>query len=315
VYSLLRAELPALAERCPSPKNLLNSISSQVDQRSPFFGRDGVREGGMLRKRQAGQAVGRLVFRYQGVPESGILSGKIFVIEPQNGAGSRKSQAGVEGALTGMSSMKPKLRLIGAFAALGTLALAVSCRGFFQNPTLSSIAVTPPSPTIETGKTNNTVQMAAFGTYNDGSTGNPSVSWSISPGDGSIATISSGGLVTSVAVGTATVTATAKQNPTITGTQTVTVTECVQSIALDKTSGTISTNNPSLQINANATLCGGGNNNVNSIATWTSSNTSLATVSAGLVTMVAGNTTAGTITITATIGSVTSNIATINVTP
>ena len=59
---------------------------------------------------------------------------------------------------------------MGGFVVLGTFkALAASCTGFFVNPTLSSIAVGPASPTIETGNTNNTVQMTVFGTNSDGS--------------------------------------------------------------------------------------------------------------------------------------------------
>jgi hypothetical protein len=54
---------------------------------------------------------------------------------------------------------------------------------------------------------------------------------------------------------------------------------------------------------------------VTDVATWTSSNTSLATVSAGAVLEVAGLTTGGTVTITAAIGNVTSNAVTITVTP
>src|ERR1700722_400945 len=102
---------------------------------------------------------------------------------------------------------KRKLGLIGAFGLLALIAITVSRTGFFVNPTISSLAVGPASPTIETGTTNNTVQMTVFGTNSDGSTqNNPSVSWSATPT--STATISSTGLVTSVAVGTATVTAT-----------------------------------------------------------------------------------------------------------
>lgn len=218
-----------------------------------------------------------------------------------------------------MSSKKSQLRLIGAFAALATLALAVSCRGFFVKPTISSISVTPANQTIFVGSTNNTVQMSAFGTFNDGSTGNAPVSWSISATPTNAATISGGGLVTSGPVtGTATVTATSTQNPTITGTQTITVSECVTKITLDTTSGTVTNNSPTLQINANATPCSGGTaTNVNSVATWNSSNTSLATVSSGLVTIASGLTTGqgGTVTITATIGTVVSNTATITVSP
>src|SRR5579859_5382566 len=127
-------------------------------------------------------------------------------------------------------SMKQTPRVVAAVAMLTILALAASCRGFFVKPTLSSIAVGPASPSIQTGSTNNTVQMFAVGTFNDGSTGNPAVTWSISPSN-TVATISPGGLVTSVATGTATVTATATQNPSITGTQSLTViVGCIQSI-------------------------------------------------------------------------------------
>ena len=216
--------------------------------------------------------------------------------------------------------MKPKLRLIGAIAALATLALAVSCRGFFVNPTISTIAVSPANQTIFIPpSTNNTIQMTAFGTYNDGSTGNPSVTWSISATPTNAATISAGGLVSAGTVtGTASVTATSTQNPTITGTQTVTVSECVTSITLTPTSGTVTNNNPTFPITAMAAPCGGGTStNVNQVATWNTSNSSLATVSAGTVTIAAGLSTGqgGTVTITATIGTVTSNTATITVSP
>ena len=217
---------------------------------------------------------------------------------------------------TTMSSANHNLRIAGAFAALSMLALAVSCTGFFVNPTLTSLSVGPVTPTIETGTTGNTVQMTAFGTNNDGSTNtHPSVAWSISPTTG-VATISTSGLVTSVAIGTATVTATSNQNPTILGTQTVTVTVgCVQSIQLSQTSGSVSGNNPTLSLTATATTCNGPFD-VTSVATWTSSNTNLATVSAGTVTEVAGITTGGSVTITATIGNIVSNPpATITVTP
>lgn len=215
-----------------------------------------------------------------------------------------------------MSSAKKELRLAGAFAALATLALAVSCTGFFVDPTLTTIAVGPVSPTIETGTTGNTVQMTAFGTNNDGSTNNhPSVAWSISPTSG-VATISTTGLVTSVAIGTATVTATSNVNPTISGTQTVTVTVgCITSISLQPTSGSVSSGlGTTVQLMATAATCNG-STDVTSVATWTSSNTNLATVSAGLVSGVAGLTSGGTVTVTATVGNIVSNTATITVSP
>ncbi len=213
-----------------------------------------------------------------------------------------------------MSSVRNKLRVGGSIAALATVALAISCTGFFVNPTLTSLAVGPASPTIETGNTDNTVQMTAVGTNNDGSiASNPSVAWTINPT--SVATISSSGLVTSVSVGTATVTATSNQNPTISATQTVTVTVgCITSITVSPTSGTVTNNDPTVSITAEAATCNGPYD-VTDVATWTSSNTSLATVSAGTVTIVSGLTTGGTVTVTASIGSITSNAATITVSP
>src|SRR5689334_7565094 len=171
-----------------------------------------------------------------------------------------------------MSPKRSNLRLIGAFSVLATLALAAGCRGFFVKPTLSSLSVGPASPTIETGNTNNTVQMTAFGTNNDGSTSsNPSVAWTINPT--SIATISNSGLVTSASVGTATVTATSNDNPTITGTQSVTVTVgCISKITLSPTSGSVSNNSgTTVSLTATATTCNG-SPDITSVATWNSSN-------------------------------------------
>jgi trimeric autotransporter adhesin len=214
-----------------------------------------------------------------------------------------------------MSSTKQKLRLAGAFTVLFLLALAAGCSNFFQNPVLSSLAMGPASPTIETGSTDNTVQMTVTGTNSDGSEAeNPSVSWSITPT--SVATVSSTGLVTSVSTGTATVTATSNQNASVSATATVTVTVgCITSIAVSPTSGSVSNNDgTTVQLKAEALTCNG-SDDVTDVATWTSSNTSLATVSAGLVSGVAGLTSGGTVNVTASIGSITSNAATIAVSP
>lgn len=122
------------------------------------------------------------------------------------------------------SQKKNKLRLAGAFAALATLALAVSCTGFFQNPTLTTITIDPPSPDINQGAS---YQLTATGTYQDGTTatltggttcsGN-TVCWSSS--DTTVVTISTTGLANGVGQGTATITA---ASGAITGTATATV--------------------------------------------------------------------------------------------
>jgi len=202
-----------------------------------------------------------------------------------------------------------KLPLTLAFVVLIGLAFGASCKGFFVKPTLSSIAVGPATPTIDEGNTNNTVQMFAVGTFSDGSTGNPPVSWSINPQ--AVATISNSGLVTSVSTGTATVTASATQNPAITGTQTVTVTvACIQSIAISPTTQVDFSPSPgiqSFQFTATAHTCNG-DVDITSIANWSSSNTSLVTVSAGLATATQTAGMDGPVTISASSGGVVSNI-------
>jgi hypothetical protein len=212
-----------------------------------------------------------------------------------------------------MSSTKQKLRLMGAFAALATLALAISCRGFFVKPTLSSLSVGPVSPTIFTGNTDNTVQMFAVGTFNDGSNGSTPVTWSISgtgTGGTAVATISTGGLVTAQATGTGTVTATSNLLPSISGTQPITVSvACTSAPVISPTSGSLSMTQQSKQFTAS---CNSGQD-ITAVATWVSSNTTIATVNAGLVTATANNGADGTITITASSNGFTSATVSINV--
>jgi trimeric autotransporter adhesin len=194
-----------------------------------------------------------------------------------------------------------KLPITLAFVVLLGLAFGASCKGFFVKPTLSSIAVGPTTPTIDEGNTNNTVQMFAVGTFSDGSTGNPPVTWS--SGTTSVATVSNSGLVTSVSTGTSTITATAVQNPAITGTQTVTVTvACIQSIAIKPTVGNINGAGNTFSFTASAVTCNG-TVDITNIANWSSSQTGVATVAAGVVTAVAD----GMTTISASSGGVNSS--------
>jgi hypothetical protein len=216
-----------------------------------------------------------------------------------------------------MSSTKYKLRLAGALAALATLALAISCRGFFVNPTLTSISVSPASATIDTGTTNNTVQMTALGKFDDGSTGHASVTWSIAPttsGDPTAANIDpSTGLVTSVTVGRMTVTATATQASSITGTASVLVVPpTLDSITLNPTSASVALGG-TVQFTATGTQ-GSNSYDISKVATWISSNTSVATIDA-TGNALASSTTTGTTNITATLDGVTSPATLLTVTP
>jgi uncharacterized protein YjdB len=174
-----------------------------------------------------------------------------------------------------------------------------SCSGFFIKPTVSSIFVQPSSATVGVGQM---VSLAAFATYSDGTQNQisgDSVGWSSSATN--IATVSSpGGSVTGVAIGTATITASSQG---VTGTATVNVTlsnitslviTTTQGSTQNQTTATIAGTPVSLQFFAYAN--GSPNNDVTNAVTWTSSNTSVATIgsgssSAGLATSVAAGTT------------------------
>jgi Bacterial Ig-like domain (group 2) len=135
-----------------------------------------------------------------------------------------------------MSSPKQKLRLAASFIALAALALAVSCTGFFQNPTVSSITIDPPTPTVGFGSGAAPLQLTAAATYSDGTSGTltggtsctgSTVCWSSS--DPTVATISTGGLLTGVSAGTTTITA---ASGAITGTTTATAAETISSMTI-----------------------------------------------------------------------------------
>src|SRR5450755_1083422 len=120
-----------------------------------------------------------------------------------------------------MSSTKQRIRLMGAFAALATLALAISCRGFFVNPTLTGVSVGPQSLTLNLSQT---FQMTATGTYNDGSQKNltSGVAWSSSdPTTVSVGQAS--GQVDGLLTGSATITASSGGCSACSGSTTVTV--------------------------------------------------------------------------------------------
>ncbi len=196
-----------------------------------------------------------------------------------------------------------KLALMLAFTALVALAFGAGCRGFFPKSTLQSVAVGPATPTLQTGNTNNIQQMTAVGTYDDGVRPDSKVTWTIADVTGTgVATVSAGGLVTAKSQGTATVTATSTEIPTISGSTTVTVTvACIQSITVTAPSNTV-THGSTLQFTATASTCNG-SFDITDFATWTSSDTTKATINSnGLATAI----TPGTTNITAASAGVTS---------
>ena len=119
-----------------------------------------------------------------------------------------------------------RLPLTLAFVVFVLAAFGSSCKGFFVNPTLTSIAVGPATPTIpltdSSGKPS-TQQFTAVGTFNDGSTGSTPVTWNATSTTNSATINSSSGLATAQAVGSATITATSTKNPTVANNTTLTV--------------------------------------------------------------------------------------------
>lgn len=144
-------------------------------------------------------------------------------------------------------------------------------------PTLNSISVTPATPSIAAGATE---QFVATGNYSDGSTQDltGTSNWS-SSASGTATVQSSGqshpGLATGIAQGTATITA---QVTGISGSATLTVTKAtLTSVFVSPAAATITVGG-SAQFTANGNFSDGSTQNVTATADWTSSNTSVATV-------------------------------------
>ena len=174
---------------------------------------------------------------------------------------------------------------------LGSLVVSVATN------TVTSLLIVGPT-SLPTGQTS---QLAATASTTSGMSQvvTNSVAWqSSNPG---VATVSSTGLLTAVAPGTATITAT---DAGTTGTLAVTaINETVTSIVFYGTTSIGS--GATTQLTASATLADGSAQIVTNVATWQSSNPSAATVSSsGLVTWVATGVTTITATYLGTSGSV-----------
>ncbi|HXP41891.1 MAG TPA: Ig-like domain-containing protein [Candidatus Acidoferrales bacterium] len=184
-----------------------------------------------------------------------------------------------------MSSTKNKLRLAGAFAFLATLALTISCTGFFVNPTVSSITIDPPNPTVSQGFT---ATLTAAGTDSNGNsitlTGGTSCSGTTvcwSSDTPAVATITTGGLLTGVSAGTSTITA-ASGTATATTTATVTLGN-VTSIVVTPSSITLPVSATATGANCLTAMAtaGGTPVNVTASVTWQAADSTIITVANG----------------------------------
>jgi len=212
-----------------------------------------------------------------------------------------------------MPGFKENLRLLAAFAALLMLALAAGCRGFFVNPTLTSLAVAPTSVSLIEG---NTQQISATGTYNDGSTKDLTGSAAWSTSDSAVATVKAG-LVRAAATisnppGTATITAT---SGTLTATSTITVnTGPLTAIVISTT-----TPNPAAGATVTFTALGtytgsAQQQDITNLVVWSSSNSAvITTITNGSGAVLSTATSGATTSVTASLNGITSGALTITV--
>lgn len=186
-----------------------------------------------------------------------------------------------------------------AIFILGLVAclVATGCSGFFVEPQLSTITISPASPSLVTGATQ---QFTAVGTYSDGSTSViGSAAWSTS--NVTVLAVNTSGVATAIGAGSVTLSA---SSGAATGSTTVTVeTSPLSSIAISPINPSVSlASTTTQQFTATATFTDGSTRDVSSSVTWSSSNTTIATInSTGLATLIK----AGTTTIKATSGAIT----------
>ncbi len=172
---------------------------------------------------------------------------------------------------------------------------------------LASLAISPPSPSLPLGTS---LQLAATGTFTDGSTQvmTGSVQWGSS--NTSIVGMGATGLASGAGLGSTTVTA---SSGSVSGSTTATVTSpIVQSIAITPPSPSIAVNTTQ-QFTAIGTFSDGSTQNITGSVQWTSGNPSVASINVNGAPGLAMGLSAGTSLITATSGSIFAN-ATLTVT-
>jgi uncharacterized protein YjdB len=169
-------------------------------------------------------------------------------------------------------------------------------------PTIVSIAVTPPMPSVAKGRTQ---AFTATATYSDSTTGDVTASVTWESSDESKVTIAPTGVATAVAEGSSTITA---RSGSVTGTATMTVTPAVLESLTVTGVTTLAIGNGAFFV-ATGTMSDGTTPNLTSSVTWSSSDDLVATVSdaAGTKGAVAGLA-HGNVTITATQGAVSANL-------
>lgn len=164
-------------------------------------------------------------------------------------------------------------------------------------PTLTSIQVTPASPTLSMSQT---IQLAATGAFSDGTTQDLTNSATWSSSNTSSVSVGSSGLATAAGHGSASITA---SSGSVSGSTVVLVEGTLSSLQLTPANGSL-TAGSTQQFTATGSFSDATTENLTGSVSWSSSNTGLATVNAsGLVTGI----TAGQLTINASSGGVLSS--------
>jgi len=192
-----------------------------------------------------------------------------------------------------MGRTRPVTALIVALSGL-TLLSACGNSNFFPSQTaIVALSVSPPNNVVAAGST---VNFSATGTLGNNTTEDVSGSVTWSSSNTGVATINSSGVATGVANGVSTITATANGLKV----QATLLVADINGIQISPTSWTAISSGATQQFTASGT--GTDTSTITNYVTWTSSDTTCATVtSAGLATFV-GTPGASSCNITATIG-------------
>jgi trimeric autotransporter adhesin len=214
-----------------------------------------------------------------------------------------------------MLNTKQKFKIAASLLMLVLLALIAGCNGFFVNPTLSSITITPSSPTLTA--VNQTEQLTATGTYSDGTTNNITASsgtaWNSS--DTAAVTINNTGLMKAISITQSSSVTITVTNTTSSGAVSGTATVCVGSTCTTSSAISVTCDQGTTislsgnggvgsEVEFTATQDG---STVSSTATWSSSNSSVISISStgGGIASLEGT---GTATITANVSGTTGTV-------
>lgn len=182
-----------------------------------------------------------------------------------------------------MNPMKQNLRrserIVMSCALLICMTVFTGCGGsFFVDPTVTGIQLSPANPFVQSGRTQ---QMKAIAIYSDRTSKVATGSANWTSNNSKVANVSSSGMLSGLITGSATISVSYQS---ITGSTLVTVSATpLTSIEVSPVTASVRAGQ-TLRYTATGTFLGGATQNVTGNVIWTSSDTSVATVSGGVAT-------------------------------